>query len=748
MAEEELSFNPSQLKAGSKASQKSAEELSFKEPIGGTEAALRGVQSGYMFGYGPQVTAAASASGMLPTGDKVPPAYEMAGPVETMVGAGRLGLEALSPSVFGTSATERYNQVLEQEKAAREAARQQHPNLSMAGELTGSVINPVGRVGGPKAGETFTSNVVRGAVPGGVIGGIYGSSEGDTWSDKAYNAALGVLGGSTFGGLFSGVGGKFMKPPATATSAVPSAIDVANAAARQGIEVPRVVASESEPLLAMSSLVRSIPFAGKPLKEAAEGTLGQIETKAGELAAGETRGSAGIEAKQGLEQWLSKGYKKDVEAAYDAVDQHLTSDIPQTMSSTRKMMDTIQAELRSARLPVDTPAIKMIQDAATDPNGLTYQGMKILRTKLGEELQNPTVNLQGAEPELRRLYGALSDDLKNVVKLNGGDDALKAFNEANRLNTATEADRQALLKVVGLTTATKSGDAVFDNLLKMAGSKAGSDIPKLALAKRILPPDVWETVSRGSIDQLGKKNNVFDANALFSNYGQLSDQGKDILFGLTGEPMRQAMDDLSVVGSRINRLNALTPKEGGAESKIATLGEIVAGFLHPVKTGATLGAGRIFSNIMAEPASAQSISNWAKAYELLASKPSQAAADTFVNYSRALSRQIGGRYGLPDSGQLINAIVAGSETVKAANYLHNAITGQSQEGERESPSGYPSHASGGRIGHKSGGRAGVLSAASLLADLKRRKVMLANKTEQMLSLPDDAVVQALDAAKR
>ena len=57
-------------------------------------------------------------------------------------------------------------------------------------------------------------------------------------------------------------------------------------------------------------------------------------------------------------------------------------------------------------------------------------------------------------------------------------------------------------------------------------------------------------------------------------------------------------------------------------------------------------------------------------------------------------------------------------------------------------------ASGGRVGHASGGKVGVLTPQALLADLKRRKVMLANKTEQMLSLPDDAVVQALDAAKR
>ena len=59
-------------------------------------------------------------------------------------------------------------------------------------------------------------------------------------------------------------------------------------------------------------------------------------------------------------------------------------------------------------------------------------------------------------------------------------------------------------------------------------------------------------------------------------------------------------------------------------------------------------------------------------------------------------------------------------------------------------------ASGGRIGHASGGRAGssVMTPEQLLRDLKRRQVMMRNTTEHMLSLPDDAVVQALDAAKR
>lgn len=731
--------------------------LPLEKPVGAEEAALRGVQSGFMFGYGPQITAAAKASGMTTEGEKAPPAYLQAGPVETLVGAGRLGLEALAPSVFGTSATERYQRSIGEEKAARAAAREQHPIASGAGELTGAVINPLARVGGPKAGETFTSNVIRGAVPNAVVGGIYGSSEGDTFLDRAYNAALGALGGGVFGGLFSGVGGKFMGAAKPSVTGVPSPEEVARAAARlssQGaaITVPRVAASTSEPLLTTSGLVREIPIAGTPLKRAGEETLSQIETKAGEIAGGETRGSAGLEAKSSLENWISKGWKKDVESAYDEVDNLLTSNRPASMKNTRATMDKIQAELREARLPTDTPAIKLIQDAATDPNGLSYQGMKTLRTTLGEMLDNPSEIYKDALPQIRRLYGSVTDDLRDVVKLNGGKDALSAFEDANRLNIEAQRAREQLLKITGQTTASKSGDAVFDTLYKMAGSKAGSDIPKLELAKETLPKDVWETISRGMVDHMGTnpKTNAFDANSLFSNYARLSEGGKNLLFGEIGQanaPMRRTLDDLATVGSRIDRINALAAPEGGAERKLATAGEIVAAILHPVKTTAAIGAGRVFANLMSEPATAESIARWAKAYEMFASKPSKATATAFSNYTRAMAQQVGGRYGLPSTDQIVNGIVAGSETAKGIRYLYNQAFGNEPE-RKEGPNVYPEQASGGRVGHAFGGKAGGMTAEGLLRDLKRRKVMMANKTEQMLSLPDDAVVQALDAAKR
>lgn len=729
--------------------------LPLEKQIGKLEAAERGVSGGFLFGYAPQISALNVASGMYGKED-ITPSYTKVGPVGAIVGAGRLGLEAVAPSVFGNTATKRYAETLATEKAAKESAREQHPGITMASELTGAIANPLTRVGGPKAGVSTTENIIRGAVPNAVVGGVYGSSEGDTWLDKAYNAAMGALGGSIFGGAFGGVGGKFMKPPAGVGTVppAPTAAQVADATGRlsatgAAIAMPRVVASESEPLLTASTMVREIPIAGKPLKEAGEKALGQIETKAAELASGESRGLAGSEAKEALENWISKGWSKDVEAAYNKVDDLLTTNKPVSMINTRGMMDAIQIELGKARLPVDTPAIKLIQDAATDPTGLTYEGMKILRTKLGEALQNPTEILKGSEPELRRLYGAITKDLRNAVKANGGQDALAAFEEANQLNITSQNAREQLLRITGQKTSSKSAEGVFDTLYRMAGSKAGSDVEKLALAQKTVPPDVWESISRGMIDHMGKspKTNVFDANALFSNYGRLSDEGKNIIFGPAGSGIRQAMDDLAIVGSRINRLNAIAAPEGGAERKLATAGEIIAAVLHPVKTGMAVGAGRMFANVMSEPATAESVAKWARAYELFASKPSKATANAFGAYTRALAQQIGGRYGLPDQDQIINAIVAGSETAKGINYLYDQAFGNEPSEQKQGPHDYPNEASGGRVGHASGGKVGM-TAEGLLRDLKRRKVMMANKTEQMLALPDDAVVQALDAAKR
>jgi hypothetical protein len=79
---------------------------------------------------------------------------------------------------------------------------------------------------------------------------------------------------------------------------------------------------------------------------------------------------------------------------------------------------------------------------------------------------------------------------------------------------------------------------------------------------------------------------------------------------------------------------------------------------------------------------------------------------------------------------------------RITNYMANSPVMNTPFGQQK--------ADGGRVGRASGGKVirDRSKAQSILNDLKRRRTKIANQTAHMLSLPDDAVVQALDAAKR
>jgi hypothetical protein len=733
----------------------------FKETpqVGMGEAARRGIESGFFFNYAPQVAALAEASGInpkipLPEGGTLP----SHGAIPTIVGAGRMGLEALAPSVFGEEGSKRYAERLASEKERQAAGREQNPGITMASEIGGSMLNPLTKViPAPKGGESFVSNFKRVAPTSGAIGAVQGSGEGETWSEKGMNALKGLLGGSIVGGTVSGILGKVM-PSAGAAAAGPTAKEIVEASERLSssgspVQVSKVVASQNEPLLNISSIAKDTPWAGTPLKTAAEKTTQQLESKVEQLAGGNTRESAGTIAKEALEDWIGNRSKQAVSKAYDKVDDLITNPAVRPLDATRKTAQAIQDNLnKEMKVLGDDPAVAKLMNAITDPNGLSYKGTKELRTLVGDMLDNPQDIYKGASGSLKKLYGALTEDLKEIVKESGGAKALAEFEKASNFNKQVSDQRNALLRITGKQTTSRSGDQIFDTLLKQAGSSGATDIPKLALAKSVMKPDEWEAVSRAMIDRLSvnKTTNAFDPASFFRQYGKLSDKGKDILFGEAtagSYGMRHALEDLATIGTRIDRLNAIKSQQGSGEKKLLTVGEFIALAFHPVKAAAGLTAGRAFSSAMAEPATAQSVARWAKAYEILGSKPSSAAAQGFVRASQNLATEIGGRHGLPDEDTILNAIIGGTELVKLASAIHSKMTDFStprEEGHKLPPDTVfeTGRAHGGRTNRATGG------AVNLMALSKAAKKQVTKVTEPLLNESDDTVAHALEVANK
>jgi len=98
------------------------------------------------------------------------------------------------------------------------------------------------------------------------------------------------------------------------------------------------------------------------------------------------------------------------------------------------------------------------------------------------------------QPALNKAYGALTADLKAAVKRGGGQEALDAFEAANKTAAQFANEREALAKIIG-ASGDISGEKLVAKMTTMAGSKSSADIQSLLLAKGKASPEVWNELA-------------------------------------------------------------------------------------------------------------------------------------------------------------------------------------------------------------------------------------------------------------
>jgi hypothetical protein len=120
-----------------------------------------------------------------------------------------------------------------------------------------------------------------------------------------------------------------------------------------------------------------------------------------------------------------------------------------------------------------------------------------------------------------------------------------------------------------------------------------------------------------------------------------------------------------------------------------------------------------------------------------------------VKATQNLSTEVGGRYGLPDTDTILNSVIAGTEAVKVAAALHEAMTNMSPPPSDEG--GHRSRrddvfdntrSTGGRTPRATGG------AVNLMALSKAAKKHVTRSTEDLLNESDDTVARALEVANK
>jgi hypothetical protein len=412
------------------------------------------------------------------------------------------------------------------------------------------------------------------------------------------------------------------------------------------VQVPRAVATDSMPVQQVAAAASNVPIAGTPLVKSAETTISQLGKKADEVAKGFGGASsiqeAGDTARTAIKDWVQGESAQTANNLYNRVDSLVNPNVRTDLSATRGVIADIAAKRTAAALPTGK-ATDAVLDAVQRPGGLTYEGVKTLRTSVGEMLKNGILPEGMSGSELQSIYGALSKDLGSAVQAAGGEKATAAFNRANQYYRLASERRASLAKIVG-ADGNASAESVMDRLTAMAGSSSRADISKLMQARKAIGADDWNEIASTIVSRLGRDvEGDFSPQRFVTAYGKLSPAGKQILFRSGGKSdLAGYLDDIAKVSSRFKELQKFANPSGTAR---AGFGGLIGagGITNPLLTAKVVLGGRLLASALAKPATAASVAKLVKAQEALIRAPGAARLAAFNTAARNLINTLGVR---------------------------------------------------------------------------------------------------------
>jgi hypothetical protein len=469
--------------------------------------------------------------------------------------------------------------------------------------------------------------------------------------------------------------------PAKGLTPKPEGLQAAEAAQRLGVNLPRAVTSESTAVQQMGKGLTNVPIGGTPLRRASETAIGQLDDAAKGVQQSFGSGSvekAGSLAREGMTDFATNTLKGAVSKRYDAVDNLVAQNVVTPLSNTSKAAADILAKRGNAKIAGNSRAVELVRKAISEKDGLNYQGIKDLRTNIGELVDNPTLRPAGmAEGELKRIYGALSDDLRSAVGRSGGEKASKAFEEANSFAARAAKERQALDSIIGRQT---SDEGIFAKVQAMAGSTSRADLQNLMRVKGSVGKDTWDEIASATLSRMGRDpDGKFSPDRFLTSYGKMSENGKKAMFGGNHA---QAIDDIAAVSRRFKQMNQYANPSGTAQNVIGPAIGFSA-ISEPLTTLSSVAGARVASSILAKPMSADKVAKWAQAYEAAALKPSVKTTSMLTARARVLSLEVAKEMGAPNGARQIYESIARVGKAPAEPDQNNQLVPERQNNRPE-----------------------------------------------------------------
>lgn len=449
------------------------------------------------------------------------------------------------------------------------------------------------------------------ALNAGAYSAAHGFAEGEGGFDNRVETAkdygtTSALTGGVIGGVASRLGNRAAPTPANS---------VLRNADELGFQLPQFMAG-GQPSRTMAAKMASVPFVGDDINTAVVQARGNTAAAARNIADATGGGGgptvAGEAIRDAITDWVGPGSRAVQERIYRPVNQAMANAAGPLTHTSQEVQRLVNNQAAAANTNIGATAIREVENAVTQPNGMTFAGMQSLRSRIGSLLDdklNPEARADNAA--LKSIYGALSRDIEGLLGA-AGPRATQAWQRANAINRQLAERREAVAKVVG-SKGDATGESIVDRIVRFAGSTQTGDVRTLHQARIAAGPHAWRQVAGEAIMRLGRNSaNEFSTDTFVTKLSSLSPQGRRILFNSVGDAnvVRQ-LNNLFQVSQALQRYSrAGNPSgTGGVVALTGALGAAASGDMGATLTTAI--AGRLAGNLMSRPAAIRNAGNHA-----------------------------------------------------------------------------------------------------------------------------------------
>lgn len=488
--------------------------------------------------------------------------------------------------------------------------------LPSAGVLrAGSRIAPAVRGARPPSGNPLGPAIDEAATRPGVFAAADAASSVASGTGAAIGQEVGGDTGEVIGqiatplaaaGLAQGVRSGFRGP--TEAGRAGAAQDAAQragtslTAGQLGIEGARAT-----PGTYIERLFSFVPGANIRMGRALERQQDEIGQRVAQisddLAAGSTPERAGATLQTGIRGFRDRGRAR-AEALYSRVDEFVPQQTPAEFANARRVASEIQSEIPSGRLGENAtladPRIRRLLEDLSADEPRTYADLSRVRTRVGRQLNND--ELVSSQPELERLYGALTEDMAQMAQ-SAGPQAQNAWQRANRFYRAYRGRLDDQLQPLLRGERGNLPEQAFGAVER--GGRNGAT--RLRAIRSSVTDDEWDVISSAVLRRLGRARSgqqdelgeVFSTETFLTNWNNLDAEARNALFGGSRyRGMRRDIDAIAETARRVRESSQVLANPSQSAVSGANAAAIFYAIMNPTQAPMVAG-GAIASDVAA-----------------------------------------------------------------------------------------------------------------------------------------------------